>query len=286
VRGDCQQETEHPNQTLHQQMNVLMSRLDEQQRRCWYVALESNRIGHGGDVLLMAKITGMDEKTIRRGRRELEAGLADRPARRIRLAGGGRPLRSKKRPGHRRGDPGIGRGANRRRSDEREEVGAGQPSAVEPGAFSEVGHAASAPTVGRLLRKLGFGLRANVKSMEMGSNHPDRDTQFGYITERKAKFVTAGEPVISVETKKKDLIGNFKNAGQAWRTEAEQVTTCMTSPVTLTDERSPMVSMRWQRTEDGSWSGSQPTHPSSPSMPSRRGGRRKDARAILARSNC
>jgi hypothetical protein len=96
VRGDCQQETEHPNQTLHQQMNVLMSRLDEQQRRCWYVALESNRIGHGGDVLLMAKITGMDEKTIRRGRRELEAGLADRPARRIRLAGGGRPLRPKK----------------------------------------------------------------------------------------------------------------------------------------------------------------------------------------------
>jgi hypothetical protein len=91
---DCQQETEHPNQTLHQQINVLMSRLDEHQRR-WYVALESNRIGHGGDVL-MAKITGMDEKTIRRGRRELEAGLADRPARRIRLPGGGRPLTEKK----------------------------------------------------------------------------------------------------------------------------------------------------------------------------------------------
>ena len=89
--------------------------------------------------------------------------------------------------------------------------------------LGEVGHAASAPTVGRLLRKLGFGLRANVKSKERGSNHPDRDTQFGYITERKATFVTAGEPVISVDTKKKDLIGNFKNAGQAWRTEAEQV---------------------------------------------------------------
>src|SRR3954471_22516269 len=85
------------------------------------------------------------------------------------------------------------------------------------------GHTVSAPTVGRLLRKLGFGLRANLKSEETGSNHPDRDTQFGYIAERRAAFVTAGEPVISVDTKKKEMIGNFKNAGQAWGAQAEQV---------------------------------------------------------------
>jgi hypothetical protein len=93
---DCQQheEVEHPNRVLHQQINLLLSRLDEQQRR-WYVALESNRIGHGGDVL-MSKVTGLDEKTIRRGRGELQGGLADRPARRIRLAGGGRPPTEKK----------------------------------------------------------------------------------------------------------------------------------------------------------------------------------------------
>jgi hypothetical protein len=92
---DCEdKEKEHPNRALHQQINVLVSRLDEQQRR-WFVALESNRIGHGGDVL-MSKITGMDEKTIRRGRRELQAGLADRPAARIRLPGGGRPSTEKK----------------------------------------------------------------------------------------------------------------------------------------------------------------------------------------------
>jgi hypothetical protein len=89
--------------------------------------------------------------------------------------------------------------------------------------LGQAGHAASAPTVGRLLGKLGFGLRANLKSEEMGSNHPDRDTQFGYIAERKAAFVTAGEPVISVDTKKKDLIGNFKNEGQAWGAQAERV---------------------------------------------------------------
>jgi hypothetical protein len=89
--------------------------------------------------------------------------------------------------------------------------------------LGQAGYTASAPTVGRLLRKLGFGLRANLKSQETGSNHLDRDTQFGYIAQRKGAFVTAGEPVISVETKKKELIGNFKNEGQAWGAQAERL---------------------------------------------------------------
>lgn len=89
--------------------------------------------------------------------------------------------------------------------------------------LGQAGHTASPPTVGRLLRKLGFGLRANVKSKEAGSNHPDRDTQFVYIAQRKATFITAGEPVISVDTKKKDLIGNFKDAGRAWGVQAERL---------------------------------------------------------------
>ena len=75
-------------------MNLLLSRLDEAQRR-WYVALESNRIGHGGDRLL-SQITGMDEKTIRRGREELAASLADYPTDRVRQPGGGRSLIEKK----------------------------------------------------------------------------------------------------------------------------------------------------------------------------------------------
>jgi hypothetical protein len=92
---DCQHDgMDHPNRVHHQQINLLLSRLDEQQRR-WYVALEADRIGHGGDVL-MSKITGLDEKTIRRGRREMQAGLADRPTERIRLPGGGRPPLEKK----------------------------------------------------------------------------------------------------------------------------------------------------------------------------------------------
>jgi hypothetical protein len=90
----CRQPDPHPDQARHAQMNLFLSRLDEQQRR-WYVALEADRLGHGGERRL-AEITGMDEKTIRRGREELAAGLADRPATRVRLPGGGRPPAEKK----------------------------------------------------------------------------------------------------------------------------------------------------------------------------------------------
>lgn len=92
----CRQPQPHPEQARHAQMNLFLSRLDEQQRR-WYVALEADRLGHGGERLL-AQITGLDEKTIRRGRDELATGLAERPATRVRLPGGGRPPVEKKIP--------------------------------------------------------------------------------------------------------------------------------------------------------------------------------------------
>ncbi len=85
----CQQPGDHADRGLHRQMILVFSRLDEQQRR-WFAALESNRLGWGGDTLL-AQITGLDEKTIRRGREELAASLAGRPTDRVRLPGGGRP---------------------------------------------------------------------------------------------------------------------------------------------------------------------------------------------------
>jgi hypothetical protein len=91
---DCLQPGEHPTKELHRQMNLLLSRLDEQQRR-WYVALESKRIGHGGDRLL-SLITGMNVRTIRRGRQELTQSLNDLPPGRIRRPGAGRPPIEKK----------------------------------------------------------------------------------------------------------------------------------------------------------------------------------------------
>ena len=92
--ADCLQKAEHPNQQLHQQMNLLLSRLDEQQRR-WYVAVEANRVGHGG-VRWLSLITGLDEKTIQRGQQESEQGLTERPSVQIRVSGGGRPRVEKK----------------------------------------------------------------------------------------------------------------------------------------------------------------------------------------------
>lgn len=90
----CQSEEDHSEKVIHHQINVVMSRLDEQQRR-WYAAVEANRRGHGG-TSLVSKMTGLDEKTIRRGQAELGIDLADRPEDRVRLPGAGRPRVEKK----------------------------------------------------------------------------------------------------------------------------------------------------------------------------------------------
>ena len=90
----CQRETEAPEKQLHHQINLLMSRLDEQQRR-WYAALEAKRYGHGG-VKLVKQITGLDEKTLQRGAQELDMDLEGRPRERVRLPGAGRPPAGKK----------------------------------------------------------------------------------------------------------------------------------------------------------------------------------------------
>jgi hypothetical protein len=85
----CQSGQDHPERALHYQINLVMSRLDEQQRR-WLAALESKKRGHGGDTLL-SQITGLHVDTIRRGREELDAELRDRPVDRVRRPGAGRP---------------------------------------------------------------------------------------------------------------------------------------------------------------------------------------------------
>lgn len=91
---NCQSKAESPEKAIHHQINLLMSRLNEQQRR-WYAALEARRYGHGG-IKLVSQITGLDEKTIRRGRDELDSDLAERPEDRVRLPGAGRPATKKK----------------------------------------------------------------------------------------------------------------------------------------------------------------------------------------------
>lgn len=89
--------------------------------------------------------------------------------------------------------------------------------------LGEVGHAASPPTARRLLDAQGYRLHANTKQREAGAAHPDRDQQFRYIAEQRRAFSAAGQPQIGVETKKKELLGRFKNAGRVWSQQAEAV---------------------------------------------------------------
>jgi hypothetical protein len=89
--------------------------------------------------------------------------------------------------------------------------------------LKEAGHPASPPTVGRLLDKLGYALHVNAKKIEARAVHADRNEQFEYIAAQRQAFEAAGLPIISVDTKKKELIGNFKNAGRAWSKGAEAV---------------------------------------------------------------
>jgi len=84
------------------------------------------------------------------------------------------------------------------------------------------GHGVSRPVISRLLHAHDYDLHLNVKELE-GTSPPDRDTQFRYIQEQRAQHLAAGHPCLSVDTKKKELIGNFKNAGQSWGTQAERV---------------------------------------------------------------
>lgn len=84
------------------------------------------------------------------------------------------------------------------------------------------GHGVSRPVISRLLREQNYDLHVNVKEVE-GADHPDRDTQFQYIQAQRAEHLAAGHACLSVDGKKKELIGNFKNAGQSWGTSAERV---------------------------------------------------------------
>jgi hypothetical protein len=85
--------------------------------------------------------------------------------------------------------------------------------------LKQAGHALSPPTVGRLLRKLDYSLHVNSKQLEARSNHPDRDVQFAHIDQQIDMFSAAGQPIISVDSKKKELIGDFKQAGPTWSLE-------------------------------------------------------------------
>jgi transposase len=198
---------------------VLLPHLNERQRRL-AAATEARLLGHGG-VRAVARAAGMSETTVRRGVYELEAGEDPLPRGRARRTGGGRKsaedLDAKLVPSllalvepDERGDP---------MSPLRWTTKSLRNLAEE---LTRQGHVVSAPTVGRLLREQGFSLQANVKTLE-GKQHPNRDAQFRYINEQARTHQSDGQPVISVDAKKKEQLGQLPNTGRQWRPAGEPV---------------------------------------------------------------
>ena len=186
--------------------------LNEQSRRR-FVALEAQALGRGG-VSLMSRISGLARSTIYHGLSDIRHNVSAPPGR-VRKEGGGRKkkvfqdptladdLKSLVEPAT-RGDP-------------------TQPLLWTTRSLRNLvkglakkGHEVCPTVVGNLLRDMGYSLQANSKTRE-GDRHIDRDAQFQYINTQAKAFLAANEPVVSVDTKKKELVGNFKNNGREWR---------------------------------------------------------------------
>jgi hypothetical protein len=200
---------------IERKFRALHPEMDERMRRQW-AAAEARELGWGG-ISIVSRATGVSRPTIMAGIRELDMPEVDRAqaAYRIRRPGGGRPklvdvdpellsaLEQLIEPAT-RGDP---------ESPLRWTCKSTRRLAAE---LTKEHHAVSPQTVAALLRQQGYSLQANRKTRE-GLQHPDRNAQFEYINTSIQRFLRRGRPAISIDTKKKELVGDFKNAGREWR---------------------------------------------------------------------
>src|SRR5690349_3720895 len=190
---------------------VLRPHLDERQRRLM-LAAEAAELGRGG-ITLVAAATGVHPDTVAKGVRELEGG--SEPSARVRDPGGGRKPAIETDPGlapalralvdpQTRGDP------------ESPLVWTTKSTRNLADALTDAGHPVSDRTVARMLRAQGFSLQANANVAE-GRQHADRDAQFGYLNAQVIEHLAVGAPVVSVDTKKKELVGEFHNGGREYQ---------------------------------------------------------------------
>jgi len=202
--------------SIKARFNALEPTLDEKGRRL-FAASEARAAGHGG-VAAVSQATGIARSTIDRGLADLRLGAVMFSTRVRRPGGGGKPS-TETQPrlletlndlvqSSIRGDP------------EAALLWVSKSQRHLSAALAELGFAAGQKLVGRLLKRLGFSLQANAKTRE-GASHPDRNAQFEHINAEVKAFQAAGEPVISVDTKKKELVGDFKNAGRELRPKGQ-----------------------------------------------------------------
>lgn len=204
---------------IRRKYRALRVEMDERARRQW-AAAEARDLGWGG-VTAVAQATGLSRTTVTAGLRELALPAVQRAAEatRVRRPGGGRRLLTETDPGlltalealiepATRGDPQSPLRwtckSIRRLADE----------------LTHLHHPVGANTVAALLRQAGYSLQANRKTRE-GAGHPDRNAQFEHINGQVREFLDRNEPAISVDAKKKELVGDFKNAGREWRPQGE-----------------------------------------------------------------
>jgi hypothetical protein len=208
--------------TIRQKYQTLQNRLNERTRRLW-AATEADALGHGG-ITIVHQAIGMDIKTIRRGLQEMATPtLMD--SHQSRLAGGGRKNLTEHYPGLpdaleslidpvMRGDP---------ESPLRWTCKSTRLLAQE---LNRHGYVLGASAVRFLLHQLEYSLQGNRKTRE-GDDHPDRNDQFLYINNQVKRFLQAGQPVISVDTKKKENLGNFSNKGREYHRKGKPLETNM-----------------------------------------------------------
>ena len=199
-------------EAIRQRYEALAPDLDERSKRR-FAAAEAEAAGHGG-VSAVARATGIARSTIGRGRAELRGGTQP-AAGRIRRPGGGRKSNCQKDPSllddlrtlldaDTRGDP------------QSPLLWTSKSLRKLSLALREKGHKAGCTLVGELLHGMGYSLQANRKTLD-GSADPDRDAQFQYINDQVQGALAADQPAISVDTKKKELVGDFQNRGREWR---------------------------------------------------------------------
>jgi hypothetical protein len=208
-------------QVVASKFEAIAPYLDERQQRLW-VGVEARAWGRGG-ISAVARATGVSRARVSRAVKELEAPDEALPVGRVRRPGAGRkPITET--------DPGVVAALEAlvdpvTRGDPMSPLKwTSKSTRTLAATLTDQGHPVSSWTVAQLLHTLGYSLQANTKTRE-GRQHPDRDAQFRYLTGQVNAFMDTGDPVVSVDTKKKELVGSYKNGGQEWQPAGEPVQT-------------------------------------------------------------